>query len=1500
MKKLIFLASMVAALFLAGSCQRENLEPVQQGGTVTYTVQVPDALATKAAGDYELIYEVYRQAQVGTGADPIYEGKQTFSGNSVNLPLEFVKDQNFVVLFWAQKEGVTAYDIADLRKVSISTASKLTANNDDYEVFAGNDTVINCQSQKNGEVSLVRPVAQINIATTKAGLILAPAGPVLPEKHVEVANSDVKVYGLWRSFNVATNNVNGETAAGDADLAFGRTLSPKSPFGNDHLLVAKSYVGFIPQNGATVKVDFNLETSNDGTIYHEVSNVPVKPNYKTNIIGNLISATDNYQVTIDQNWADAGKDMEVLADGIVENINGDYEISTAVGFAYAINKLFADGGTFYIHPGRYDFNGLVVVPQPTNTGAILNVKANEKPVVTRSAPVFEITGLDVDYLVSKVTAGSQAIFSNLVLPADTKLVGTNDGVVGVSGCSNEDTNKPDELVGSGDGEVVNTVSMRTVAEINAAIAKGLKLIELTGDLTGLTEIFTINSPVTIDGCGHKLTSTAPRAINVDGVNANGVTIKNLTIEATGERAINVINNATNVTIDNVAATSANYTVNVAATAPDAKIKIENSTLNGLNTVNVAAPNVKVTVNNSTVNCNDNNTTAGEAYSALCLNKAAVGAEIIATNTVVNVTEDSDSSKGRNGAEDGTVTINGSTEGVTITVAVITYPESDYYYGFETVASAMEFAKEGDVISLIRDITLEEPIIVAEDKTVALNLNGKTINTVFAEGSTTNHIYAFTNNGTLTLKNGTINARGIFNYGTMTLESGTINAIDGNGGYGVRNYPGAEFIMNGGTIATTLEDDNKVNNGGYDATTLRVDEGASAIINGGNINNICDYTFALDNYGTVTVNGGTFQSIHSTVSTYGTMTIIDGSFACNGIEGITAHCLVAWEDSETTIKGGTFDGKDNYNGFNVDACKGSVVNIEGGKFLSVHSGSLYGEGTISVKGGTFFDKVPAERLERGYKVVENPDGTYTVEEMTPIAQIGNVLYESLQEAIDEVNEGETILLCNDVTIATPAYGQNALNYSGAANFTIDLNNKSIYADTGNSVFRFNISGSGATSDVTLTLKNGTVTAGDNTWCAVMASGISTDAKAVFNLENLTINASKANDSAVKAWGNSLINATNVTVNATKCAGGFYAAGGEIVLTNCTVNQKGLYTAPYMSMALSVASKGKMTVNSGAYATEPTAASEGANQGTTHGSWCAGVMNSGGELIINGGTFANGNYGDDALATYARGLIFGDTASKIVINDGTFNALKSIIDYQNNLGVQPNPNIVINGGNFSADPSVVTSYGGVIIKEGFTTIKGADGRWTLVKAQPNTEIWYTGDMKLEPTNPDALNANILSNVWDASIGKYVMTFDAPLTTIGNEAFKRINNTTPSNWMTSISLPNNVKTIGNYAFAQCYSLTEITIPDSVETIGEYAFRSCNAATKVTIGSGVETIASGAFYNCYEIKEITCKSTTPPVVADKWVFNGAEITKVVVPAASVDAYKAADVWKNFNIVAE
>ncbi|MBO5020871.1 MAG: hypothetical protein J6D52_09435, partial [Clostridia bacterium] len=300
-------------------------------------------------------------------------------------------------------------------------------------------------------------------------------------------------------------------------------------------------------------------------------------------------------------------------------------------------------------------------------------------------------------------------------------------------------------------------------------------------------------------------------------------------------------------------------------------------------------------------------------------------------------------------------------------------EADYVAEVKTADELATALRAGGLVKLANDISVTETLTVPAGVTVNLDLNGKTITGGYQTGSTSNHIYAIDNKGTLTLKNGTINSRGVNNYGTITLESGTINSIDGNGGYGVHNYAGASFVMNGGTIATTLEDDHQVDGGGYDATTLRVESGATFEMNGGVINNICDFTFAIDNYGTVAINAGKVSSVHTTVANYGTLTVNGGELVCNGVNGKTQH--VIWASAgTTTINNGTFDGKDNYNGFNVDASAGATVTINGGSFLPVHSGSLYGQGTITVFGGTFANYV-SDRVADGYIGTKNADGTY---------------------------------------------------------------------------------------------------------------------------------------------------------------------------------------------------------------------------------------------------------------------------------------------------------------------------------------------------------------------------------------------------------------------------------------------------------------------------------------------------------------------------------------------
>ena len=113
-------------------------------------------------------------------------------------------------------------------------------------------------------------------------------------------------------------------------------------------------------------------------------------------------------------------------------------------------------------------------------------------------------------------------------------------------------------------------------------------------------------------------------------------------------------------------------------------------------------------------------------------------------------------------------------------------------------------------------------------------------------------------------------------------------------------------------------------------------------------------------------------------------------------------------------------------------------------------------------------------------------------------------------------------------------------------------------------------------------------------------------------------------------------------------------------------------------------------------------------------------------------------------------------------------------------------------------------------------------------------------------------------------------------------------------SINIPNSVKTIGTMAFSDCSELQSVVIGNGVTTIGANAFTNC-ALKSLIIGNSVTTIEEGAFYENWDLKSATCYAATPP--AFNSAFDDWRKLDIYVPVNSVNAYKAADGWKEHKI---
>ena len=117
---------------------------------------------------------------------------------------------------------------------------------------------------------------------------------------------------------------------------------------------------------------------------------------------------------------------------------------------------------------------------------------------------------------------------------------------------------------------------------------------------------------------------------------------------------------------------------------------------------------------------------------------------------------------------------------------------------------------------------------------------------------------------------------------------------------------------------------------------------------------------------------------------------------------------------------------------------------------------------------------------------------------------------------------------------------------------------------------------------------------------------------------------------------------------------------------------------------------------------------------------------------------------------------------------------------------------------------------------------------------------------------------------------------------------------NGFTSVTVPSGVIKIEVSAWRYCDNLTSVTISDTVTFIGTCAFCNCPNLRTVVIGSGVQTIDMNVFGPSTALSSLTCKALTPPTLTRYDSIPQNTTYPIYVPAGSVDAYKAANIWNN------
>jgi surface protein len=136
---------------------------------------------------------------------------------------------------------------------------------------------------------------------------------------------------------------------------------------------------------------------------------------------------------------------------------------------------------------------------------------------------------------------------------------------------------------------------------------------------------------------------------------------------------------------------------------------------------------------------------------------------------------------------------------------------------------------------------------------------------------------------------------------------------------------------------------------------------------------------------------------------------------------------------------------------------------------------------------------------------------------------------------------------------------------------------------------------------------------------------------------------------------------------------------------------------------------------------------------------------------------------------------------------------------------------------------------------------------------------------------------------------ITLPSNIKTIGNQAFQSTN-------LHSIEIPEGVTTIYGAAFYNCKQLTNVILPSTLLRISTNAFNGCSNLRFIEIPESVTEFGNYTFNNCTALTQVRVKWDTPLEIGDADPFpTRADITLVVPPHTS-DAYSTATYWQEFK----
>ena len=308
MNKNLFKTFAIAAMaVLAGACAKEQVGSAD-GETVemTFNVDVPEAtITTKGLSDAAQVNELICQVFLKGAKDenkhfvytPVPELTQNVAvvGGKATVKFSLVKGQTYSFAFWAQTSDTGYYNTDDLRSVTMNTGS-VKANDPKMDAFFAikNEARVTVSYSKN--VSLKRALAQVNFGTKKYS---GRSDELKAQKSYVTLTGVPNVFHPFMSGDSFACEGSETVKFNETEVVSDETLSVNDA---EYSYLASVYVFALNPNNTITDASAVVTLSNGKTTTIKAPNVPICRNFRTNILGNLLSVDGEWNITIDEKF----------------------------------------------------------------------------------------------------------------------------------------------------------------------------------------------------------------------------------------------------------------------------------------------------------------------------------------------------------------------------------------------------------------------------------------------------------------------------------------------------------------------------------------------------------------------------------------------------------------------------------------------------------------------------------------------------------------------------------------------------------------------------------------------------------------------------------------------------------------------------------------------------------------------------------------------------------------------------------------------------------------------------------------------------------------------------------------------------------------------------------------------------------------------------------------------------------------------------------------------